>query len=226
MVELLVVIVIIGVMAALIGPTFIAGSDTARVKTASRGVMQMSRYARTMAILHQTPVDLVFTADGALSVEQVALAGEGVVSDKSFASTNAAATEAEAAAEALSDATEAAEFVTAGGSVGGGSSYVMADLNITQKYEQTVFLFEGYSDSMDEGRSAGDRRKSWGSDAAEEEAGEGGEEAVKAFRVRYKSNGTCRPFAVRVAADAEGTYSVKVIVDVLGSAKIEAEDER
>ena len=190
--------------------------------------MQMSRYARTMAVLHQTPVDLVFTADGALSVEQVALAGDVIVSAKAFASTNAASVEAGADAdeEASPDAAAAEEASPAGGSGGGGASYVMADLNITQKYEQTVFLFEGYSDSMDEGRSAGGRRKSWGSDAEEEEAGEGGEEAVKAFRVRYKSNGTCRPFAVRVAADAEGTYSVKVIVDVLGSAKIEAEDER
>src|SRR5512133_1227709 len=88
MVELLIVIVIIGVMAAMIGPTFTAGSDIARVKTASRGVIQMSRYARIMALLHQTPVELVYTSDGALRVEQVASGGEGLVSAQAFASTN------------------------------------------------------------------------------------------------------------------------------------------
>ena len=68
LVELLVVLVIIGVMAAMIVPAFSSGSDAARVRTASRGVMQLSRYARTMALLHQTPVDVVFTAGGGVRV--------------------------------------------------------------------------------------------------------------------------------------------------------------
>jgi Tfp pilus assembly protein FimT len=70
LVELLVVMVIIGVMALVILPSFGSGSDIARIKTASRGVMQMTRYARTMAVLYQTPMDLVITSDGELRVER------------------------------------------------------------------------------------------------------------------------------------------------------------
>ncbi len=51
LVELLVVMVIIGVMALVILPSFGTGSDIARIKTASRGVMQMTRYARTGSAL-------------------------------------------------------------------------------------------------------------------------------------------------------------------------------
>ena len=42
--------------------------DYFRVKTAARGVTQMSRYARTMAVLYQTPVELIFGSDGTLRV--------------------------------------------------------------------------------------------------------------------------------------------------------------
>jgi len=226
LVELLVVIVIIGVMIAVVGPTFSTGSDTARVKTATRGVMQMSRYARTMALLHQKPVDLVYTSSGGLRVEEVSGGGEGLVSATAFGSTNMAA-DAEAAAERAAQAEEESRTLGTGGAApveaSGGASYVMADLNIEKTYEQVVFRFEGYTDTMDDGRS---RRGASARRAAEDEEEEGQEgEDVRVSRVRYKSNGTCRPYTVQVEAEGNESSAVRVVIDVLGSAKVEEEDE-
>jgi len=221
MVELLVVLVIIGVMALVIGPTFTTGSDIARVKTATRGAMQMSRYARTMALLHQTPVDLIFTSDGVLRVEQVAGTGVSLVSAKAFANTNATG---EAAGESVQpDEADRAEQADApgrsagaeGSPQGGGAGYVMADLNIEKKYEQVVFRFEGYTDSLDDGRTAKESDK---------EDAEGTDE-VETVRIRYQSNGTCRPYKVRVAAAGDEAWAMTVVIDVLGAAKVEEEDE-
>jgi prepilin-type N-terminal cleavage/methylation domain-containing protein len=213
LVELLVVIVIIGVMVMMIAPSFSAGSDAARVRTASRGVMQMSKYARTMALLHQTPVELSFTSEGALSVAPVGGGGgESLVSEKAFAVTNSA--EAAAAKEAAdAEAQAAAE----GGS--GGSSFVMADVAVDKKYEQISFVFEGYTDTLDSDRKSRSSRAE--ARAGEDEPGEGGQ----SFRVRYKSNGTCRPYRVRVAAAGTESVAMTVVVDMLGSAKVEEEDE-
>ena len=212
LVELLVVVVIIGVMALVIGPTFTTGSDVARIKTASRGLMQLSRYARNMALLHQVPVDLAFTSDGTLSVSQAGGGGETIVSAKAFAVTNAAA-----AAEAQLEDEVAPALAGGAEGQGGGSAYVMADLNIEKKFEQTAFFFEAYTDTMDDKRSGRDAK-------ADSEESAGGDE-VQTFRVRYKSNGTCRPYRVRVTAAGDESFALTVVVDVLGAAKIEEEDE-
>ncbi len=213
LVELLVVIVIIGVMAMVVGPTFTTGSDVARMRTAARGAMQMSRYARTMAVLHQTPVDLTFGSDGTVSVVQAGGGGESLVSAKAFAVTNAAvaAEEEDAAREARTEEAAAAEAASAGG--GGGESYVMAVVNAEKKYENVTFHFEGYTDTLDERRGVG----------REEE--ESSEEDVQTVRIRYKSNGTCRPYRLRVSAGEDGPLTLTVVVDVLGAARIEEDDE-
>ncbi len=219
LVELLVVIVIIGVMAVLIGPSFTAGSDISRVKVASRAAMQMSRYARTMALLHQTPVELEFTSDGTIRVTASGGGGQGVVSARAFGVTNAAA-EAEAAAAAPEGAAPAEGAAPRGG----GASYEMADLAIEKKFERVAFLFEDYTDTVDEGRSS--RRKGL-AELARGRAAEGGAEGdgeARSCTVRYRSNGTCRPYRLRVAADLEGGYEVTVSVNMLGAARIGEEE--
>lgn len=219
LVELLVVMVIIGVMVMMIGPTFSAGSDAARVRTAARGAMQVSRYARTMALLHQTPVDLIFTSKGGLSVVSAGGGGESLVSARSFAVTNSAA-EAERAAEAEAE-TGNGGTEQAGGS-GGGAGYEMADLGLEKEYEQVAFVFEGYTDTVSEGR--GGRQSAFAGVLAEEEDAELGAEEVQTFRVRYKSNGTCRPYKVRVSAAGDESCAMTVAVDMLGAGMVE-EDE-
>ena len=217
LVELLIVIVIIGVMMTMIGPSFTAGSDAARVKTASRGVMQLSKYARTMALLHQTPLELVFTSDGRVSVAPSSGGGEGLVSAKAFAVTNAAA----AAEETEAVASDKAEAAAQAGSGGGGAAYEMADLAIEKKFEEVTFSFEGYTDSFDNGKAESDEPIS---SAQGESSNTKDEEVTQTFRVHYKSNGTCRPYKLKISAGSEGAFSVTVVIDMLGAAKIE-EDE-
>ncbi len=217
MIELLMVIVILGVMVAMIGPAFTAGSDIARVRTAARGVMQMSRYARTMALLHQTPLDLVFTSDGHLSVAEVGGGGGGLVSAAAFGVTNASAL------VAAKEAGEPASVSDDAAAESGGASYVMADLAIGKQYERAAFVFDGYTDSLEE--------KAGGETVSEEETEDAGQEkpVVRTFRVRYKSNGTCRPYRVKVAVASEtgvdDAQALTVTVDVLGAARIEEDEE-
>jgi prepilin-type N-terminal cleavage/methylation domain-containing protein len=222
LVELLVVIVIIGVMAMMIAPSVSAGSDAARVSTAVRGVMQISKYARTMALLHQVAVDVTVTSDGKVSVAAASGGGESLVSSKSFSVTNSAAeaerkAEAAAAAEAESAAAEAAGPAAGGG----GAGYEMANLGLDKSFDRVAFVFEGYTDSVDQGRG-GRLSSRERSDAAEAEADGSGE--VKTFRIRYKSNGTCRPYRMRVAAEGDELCSTAITVDMLGAARVE-EDE-
>ena len=226
LVELLVVLVIIGVMALVIGPSFTTGSDVGRVKTATRGLMQMSRYARTMALLHQTPVELILTSDGGLRVEQVEGKGESLVSAKSFASTNTVKETSgeedepdQAARSSRREASEQSENGSAGDPAGGGAGYVMADLNIEKKFDQVVLRFEGYTDSLVDGRTAAKES------ADEDKDEQDGDEERSTVRIRYQSNGTCRPYKVQVFAEGDESWGMTVAVDVLGSAKVQEEEE-
>jgi hypothetical protein len=118
-----------------------------------------------------------------------------------------------------------AEFETedhSGGSGGGG--YVMADVNTEQAYEQVLFIFEGYTDTADAGRYSHllSSPKKTNENYAEDD-----EDAVT--RVRYRSNGTCRPYKVRIIAESdeeEKAFSLTVAVDMLGAAKVLEDEER
>ena len=242
--ELLVVIVIMGVLVMMVGMAFSGGTDAVRVRTATRGVMQMSKYARTMALLHQAPLDLVFTSDGTLSVAEVGGESGGLVSESAFGVTNSAvAKEEEAAAESAATgkgaatdkaASAASKEGAASGETVGGGAYVMADTAIEKKYTLVTFAFDGYTDSVEtknrsksssSSRAIGKSSKS-SSAEDEDEAAVTTEEGrdVKTFRIRYKSNGTCRPYRVKIGAEGDEASAVAVDIDMLGSATVE-EDE-
>ena len=203
---------VLGVLAAVVLPMVSGGSDMSRVRVATRGVMQMSRYARTMAVLHQNAMELVFSENGKLSVEMEAGGGGGdsIVSAKAFSTTNAVA-DAEAA--------QMAELTAEHGDDTGGGGYAMADVNTEQTYEQVRFIFLGYSDTADAGRYSSLPSSSTFSDdvnSTEESA---------TVRVRYKSNGTCRPYSVKVTVEGEDAFSLTVNVDMLGAAKVVEDEE-
>ena len=215
-VELLIVIIIIGVMAFLVGPSISTGSDYARLKAASRGVVQLSRYSRTMALLRQTRIELVFSSDGKLRVEAASGGGESLVSADAFARTNLVEDAGDIETPAVSPPSE--------DEAGRGSSYQMADLEIEKEYEQISFRFEGYTDTMDDG-SGLDRLASYRTDGD----GSGGDsedgEGSSSFRVQYRSNGTCRPFRVRIIAGGDELEYMIVSVNMLGVARVLTEDE-
>ena len=219
LIELLVIIMILGVMVVAIGSIIAAGSDMSRVRTATRGFMQMSRYARTMAVLHQSAVDLVFSEDGRLGVVLVSGGGggESIVSARAFATTNAVADAEAARMEEI-----AAGHGDSDGDGGGKGTYVMAEVNTEKIYEQVRFTFERYTDTADAGRFSRVSPAAPAGDKEEEDEEDGGARAV---RVRYKSNGTCRPYRVKVSADGDNAFALTVVVDMLGSVSVE-EDER
>jgi len=230
LVELLVVIVIIGVMALMIGPTFTTGSDIARVKTASRGMMQMSRYARTMAVLYQTPMALVISADGGLRVERgqggneapaVAVTPEASDrsappdrSDPSDGGGGRAQPKGKVPVRPLSpDPADPADG-------DGGASYVMADLNAEKIFEQVTFTVELDQDALEEDE-ADVVLKEEEKDQEDNPAG-----GIKTIRIPYESNGRCLPYTVRIqAAGDDGVDALTVAVDRFGVAKILNEDE-
>ena len=217
-IEIIVVLVVLGVMLAMVAPMVTSGGDVSRVRTATRGVMQMSRYARTMALLHQNAVEVSFSANGRISIvmEGGGKGTESIVSAKSFASTNAIA-DAEAA--------RAAELETDhGGGSGGGGSYTMADVNVDKDYEQIRFVFLGYTDTADAGRYSHLLSPSKNAGAGDEEEDEDGE-SVRVVRVRYKSNGTVRPYKIKVTSEGDNAFSLTVRVDMLGAAKVEEDEE-
>jgi len=214
LIELLIVLVIFGVMAALITTTISSGSEVAHVRSTARGFVQLSRYARTMAVLHQKPMEFLFTGNGQLRVTpHGAEASRGsLVSAKAFATTNTLA-DAEASAAA---ALEEAESV-------GGSGYSMADIATEQKYEQVKITFAGYDDVIDDGWHSRMRiALSAGDQVVTNEL----EEVSSQTQILYRSNGTCRPYRVQISGDGEGVdvYTLNIIIDRLGVAKIE-EDE-
>ena len=216
LIELLIVIVIIGVMAAMVAPSLSTGSDYARLRSATRGVVQLSRYAKTMALLHQQPIDLVFSSDGKLSVKSVAGGGDALVSAASFGRTNMTA-EIGLEAEEI-ETPPVAESETSASSKGG--SYEMADLEIERSYDQITYRFEGYADTIDDGKGL-DNRSPVGSFASDESD----ESEVTSFKIHYKSNGTCRPHRIRVIAGGdEGNFNL-ISVNMLGRAKVLEEDE-
>jgi prepilin-type N-terminal cleavage/methylation domain-containing protein len=210
LIELLIVVIIIGVMAFVVGPSVTTGSDYARLKAASRGVVQLSRYSRTMALLRQVPVELVYSSDGKLRVEPAASTGEKLVAADAFVRTNLLEEAEEIATPALRGESETQRA--------GGSSYQMADLELEREYKQISFRFEGYTDTMDGG---GSQRlsSSWSLDFPEDD------EESASFRVHYRSNGTCRPHRVRILAGGDDLEFMVVDVNMLGVARVLREDE-
>lgn len=245
LVELLLVIAIIGVLAAVIIPQFNVGMSGAKVRAAAESYMQASRYARTMALLHQVEVVVTVHTGGVIRVEAGALTGEargpflapedsldasgpGVSGGTSSllalpaagsnpfaqpgrkAATNSASRllslpqpGAASAAASASQPAGAAD-VTADELAGEGD--VAEEIRVERVYDDVHIRFLGYTDEKDQ-------RTATASVPDETED----------FNIRFRSNGTCRPYRVRITDD--DTTTVDMSVDMLGSAVIEGEEQ-
>ena len=230
LVELLVVMVIIGVMALVILPSFGTGSDIARIKTASRGVMQMTRYARTMAVLYQTPMDLVITSSGELRVERRggASGGAGAATEGEDAQSEAWRPSAER--QELDELATSTDGGEAAAGEGGGSGYVMADLNASKRYEQIRFVV-----ALDEEALESEEAELQIEVEADEESEDADEsnwvdsdrERPRMARIPFETNGRCLPFVVQVmAGDEDAVDRITVKVDRFGVPRVVDEDER
>jgi type II secretion system protein H len=204
LVELLVVIVIVGVMALVILPNFTTGSDGARLRTAARGVAQMTRYARTMAVLYQTPMDLVISSGGELRVER---RGGGVPA---------------AVEPAASPPPPQGEEVDAGG----GKGYEMAELNASKVYERIAFRVSLDQSALGEDEQESRLDETEAPDDPEKEADDPLAPSATVVRIPFESNGRCLPFVVKVQVGGEDvTDEMAVAVDRFGMARIMDGDE-
>lgn len=80
LIELLLVIVILGIVAAVTMPIIGAGTSSTRLAVGARTAIQAARYARTMALLHQAETMLAIgLEDGTLRVEAAPAGGENAV---------------------------------------------------------------------------------------------------------------------------------------------------
>jgi type II secretion system protein H len=212
LIELLVVLVIFGVMAGLITTSLVGSSEVARVRSAARGFVQLSRYARTMAVLHQKPIQFSFSESGQLRVTPHGSAGaaQSLVSAKAFATTNTLADEEAATAAELERESDQ-----------GGVGYSMADIETSQTHEQIKIRFIEYLDVVDDGWTARFRIA-----MGESSVTNALEETSSQTQILYRSNGTCRPYRVQITSDDENeSYTLNVSIDRLGVAKIDEDEE-
>ncbi len=213
LIELLVVLVIFGVMAGLITTSLVGSSEVANVRSAARGFVQLSRYARTMAVLHQKPMQFSFTESGQLRVTPHGAARDAtsLVSARAFATTNTLVD---------AEATTAAELEREEDT--GGAEYSMADIQASQNYKQVKITFAEYLDVAEDGWTARMRLALSGNDTSVTNELE---EVSSQTLILYRSNGTCRPYRVKISADEGDSYALTISIDRLGVAKIDEDEE-
>ena len=218
MVELLVVIVIMSVLLSIIVPSM-GSTDVARVRTATRGIMQVSRYARSMAVLRQETLYLEISSDGKLRVSG-GKAGGGAGS-----AAPASASEDASDAGAPSDRAET-----------GGAVTQMSDVNTEKVYQQVRFQVELDEDALSDAEREDETALERVEVDRQPEDGERetpGEQA-EVVKIPYESNGRCLPYRVTVtpmvqSGDGEiaegGADKAVLVVDRFGNVKVEEELE-
>lgn len=195
--ELLLVVIILGIVTAVFVPQIGAGLSGARLATGARTVLQAARYARTMALLHQAETELVVgLRSGVVRVEAAGGAG-GYDADGDRPPA--------AAPDGNGESAASAEAAWETGSTNRPAAVVTAErfaeeIRTEFACEGIRFRFLGYHDSMDDAAPA-----------------EPGDEAAEC-RIRFRSNGTCRPFGLRVLVDEEEW--MELAFDVTGAGKV------
>lgn len=204
--ELLLVIVILGIVTAVVVPQFGAAMTGGQLRVAARAIVQASRYARTMALLHQLETELVLDLQqGRVRVEAAPATGEhrAVGADMDNAGLLAAgllgdpALTPDPAAGGPVDDAFAGMGVPVVANPATLTSQSLAD-EIKSEFvcEGNTFTFLGYTEDS----------------AAVSPQAEG------QVRIRFRSNGTCRPFRVRVQT-SEADW-LDIAIDITGAAQV------
>lgn len=215
--ELLMVIIILGIAAAVLVPQLSGSAQQTRLVTGARSIVQASRYARTMALLHQSELELVLSpgkveinAKSVNNPTQSDPLGDISPFDPSSGGTSATLSVTDGSNDPANETS-------------GVNTNVAADVATAMSFADEVhqeflspgvfFRFLGYTDAVDNDDALTSK-------LAAAPAQEG------TFSVSFKSNGTCRPFKIQALMtdedgipDEENSYTVAV--DVIGHAKIE-----
>ena len=200
--ELLLVIMILGVAAAILVPQLNVGAEHARLARAARSIVQATRFARAMALQHQAEVEVaVNPATGDVEVRARASGAKAdILRSLAEERLNAESVPVDGEYEPLNDDAPVATNLAA--DVMTAQSF--AD-EINEKFENKGITFEfmGYTDNVE-------------NTPAQTSPETENEEAP--FSLIFRSNGTCRPFKVRALTE-DGDY-LDVAVDMIGRAKI------
>lgn len=209
LIELLLVLAILGAIVAVVVPTMGPGLVGTQLTVSSRSLLQASRYARTMAILHQANTEVVLTS---AKDED----GKGVIEVRAASSAMPFADDIETPVEETSFngdnfdlSSDEADNLSTNSPTLPSTNEIFSEA-VSSKFEckGISFIFEGYDDVVD-GEEAVD------TPAANDEESEEYPQIV----LQFNSNGTCRPFTIRVCSGEDLSYLVKV--NAIGVGKIE-----
>jgi hypothetical protein len=186
----------------------------------ARAIAQAERYARTMALLHQTEVDLFIDTNHLMRVDAAPQAAEdrggGMGEDerRSGGSPGLAASPFQptvtnrsvrsTGAEADGTDEEGAPLTVMPAALATSEAFAGA-IHVEHRFDRVVVRFLGYTDS-EVGLA----------DVPNVATPAEGDEPV---RIRFRSNGTCRPHRYRLE-DASGA-ALEIQIDILGAAKID-----
>lgn len=245
LVELLLVIVILGILVVVaaprVGPLLAGG----QLRTGARELASVGRYARTMALMNQTPIDVIIkqgtgkivvkareaqTAT-ALGMSDVAAITNEYGYTESLIETSARRQaslssgfglavskedRADAAWQSKDSATNTIDILAEREGQEVAATVSFADSIDVQREVQGVKLwFDGYQDVV-ESRSA------YTKIVEEDRSAQEGDEIV----IRYRANGTVRPYKMFVRSEKDENDFMVVTVNSVGSAKVTGmEDE-
>ena len=244
LIELLLVISIMAVLVAVILPQFSVGLSGVKVRTAAMGYMQCARYARTMALLYQVEVEIVCATGGVIRVEAGPLHGEQrgpyvapedaalTVSGGGGGSAQPSLRQQELARQGLLRAPTNANARLLSLPAAGSSAFNQSGLGA---FAATTTVSDVSAEDLASEGSVSDAIRADQTfegvhvqflEYTDEEpvatrAAEAGPVQPEDFRVRYRSNGTCRPYRVRISDDS-GT-ALMLDVDMLGMTVIEGD---
>ena len=159
LIEVLLVVVIIVIFTAVAIPQFGGLMEGSKAAVGARSVAQLGRYARSMALSTQTPIDFILeTTNGVIRTEAVK-----------------------------------------------GTEMLRKEVESRLELKDVRLVFDGYLDRAD------------GKDEALSEDG--------VVRIRYRANGLCRPYRVKVGGESvEDAFTVEV--DAVGKPVIKAKGEK
>ena len=228
LVELLLVILILGVMLVIAIPSATAILEGTSSGASLRVVMQMGRYTRSMALLHQTPCDLVVNLDKrTLSTELAETTPSAPAtsdddtedfpsrfSSEPLYESGATATISFGRARSSKDrddedrilrrnrpSGDEADIDFGGDDAGGMAESIHMERSIPGT---ATIAFLGHADTVELKR-------------LRDLHGSGGE-TNGVFRIRYHANGTCRPYRIAVGLDDDD--QAIVTVDAVGTPRV------
>ncbi len=241
LVELLLVAAILGILSAVVIPNISAFLGSNRSTTAIRVLTQMGRYARSMALLNQTPVELVLDLDTRkISVDAATPTNTlaSVSSEDAFYEMGAGTAVAASFGRAVSiadkkssdrllernkpqtpDSTSDDFFGTSDSgesSASAGTGNALADsIHMERDLPElpVVIEFLGYADNVERNRFRTNRS-----------AASAGTVTNGVFRIRYRTNGTCRPYKLGISLEGAQT-PVVLFVDAVGTPRVQYPDE-